>query len=270
MKLCCPLFTHERNWVFSLFRRWYLSLLIKMSFPKLHIAPLKTKRHPTVTLGTLSEEMSNTQLKLWDYYRDLSPLLRSSQSAFCWGPPGIPLKTTWRSTDPTLRTRWSDWLAGSVSKRCAPNWLEPGRRIAFHTLLKYSPGRAWKGYCFPKCLILRSREGAAEWRRRVRDAVSKNPETSSRKKLTVRKAAPLLLFLLLLLLLFCWHAAFLLLRLPNPLSGSVTITGRQVSNPVLPANTQITLTHTRCAQWKYYTGRRLVIALLKSLIVFKE
>lgn len=30
----------------------------------------------------------------------------------------------------------------SVSKRCAPNWLEPGRRIAFHTLLKYSPGRA--------------------------------------------------------------------------------------------------------------------------------
>lgn len=83
------------------------------------------------------------------------------------------------------------------SKRCAPLGLKPGRRIAFHTLLKYSPGRVWKGYCFPKYLILRSREGAAEWRRRVRDAVSKNPETSSRKKLTVRKAAPLLLLLLL-------------------------------------------------------------------------
>ena len=251
-------------------RRWYLSLLIEMSFPKLRIAPLKTKRHLNITSGT----PSNTQLKLWDYSRESSPLLRSSQSSFCWGPPGIPLKTTWRSPDPTLRTRWSDWLAGSVSKRCAPNWLEPGRRIAFHTLLKYSPGRAWKGYCFPKCLILRSREGAAEWRRRVRDAVSKNPETSSRKKLTVRKAPPpppppprpppLPPALPPRL------AAVLLLRLPNPLSGSVTITGRQVSNPVLPANTQITLTHTRCAQWKYYTGRRLVIALLKSLIVFKE
>lgn len=119
-------------------------------------------------------------------------------------------------------------LAWSVSKRCAPNWLEPGRRIAFHTLLKYSPGRAWKGYCFPKCLILRSREGAAEWRLRVRDALSKNPETSSRKKLTVRKAAPLLLLLLLLHagLLPSFSSAYQI-QPPRP----VTITGRQVSNP---------------------------------------
>lgn len=104
--------------------------------------------------------------------------------------PWTPQKDHLEVPGPHFEKHWSDWLAGSASKRCAPNWLEPGRRIAFHTLLKYSPGRAWKGYCFPKCLILRSREGAAEWRRRVRDAVSKNPETSSRKKLTVRKAAP--------------------------------------------------------------------------------
>lgn len=91
---------------------------------------------------------------------------------------------------PDFENQRSVRLAGSVSKRCAPSWLEPGRRSGFRTLLKYSPGRAWKGYCFPKCFILRSQEGAAEWRRRVRDAVSKNPETSSRKKLTVRKAAP--------------------------------------------------------------------------------
>lgn len=190
--------------------------------------------------------------------------------------PWTPIKDHLEVPGPHFENLWSDWLAGSVSKRCAPNWLEPGRRIAFHTLLKYSPGRAWKGYCFPKCLILRSREGAAEWRRRVRDAVSKNPETSSRKKLTVRKAAPPPpLLLLLLFLLLRWHAAVLLLCLPNPLSGSVTITGRQVSNPTpTRKNTNHFNAHKMRSVETLHTPllafRHLVIALFKSLIVFKE